>query len=95
MLKNVFKKVYQLSQRTRSRNAAKLGVPVSTGIQPCPVSLTIFVRRFIIFKTGAELFPGLLVIRRKLVRRPPVGDRGRTVFFLFEACSLLGTRVEY
>jgi hypothetical protein len=95
MLKNVFKKVYQLSQRTRSRNAAKLGVPVSAGIQPCPVSLTIFVRRFIIFKTGAELFPGLLVIRRKLVRRPPVGDRGRTVFFLFEACSLLGTRVEY
>jgi hypothetical protein len=65
MLKYVFEEVCQLLQRTWSSNAAKLGVLVAPGIQPCPVSLTIFVKRFIIFKTGAELFPGLFVLRGK------------------------------
>ena len=54
---------YLLPPRTWPSDAAKLGLPVPTKNQLCPVWLTIFVNRFIIFRTAGELCPGLFVIR--------------------------------
>jgi hypothetical protein len=62
-LRYVHKVGNQLSQRTWSSDAAKLGLPVAAGIQLGAVLLTIFVNRFIIFRTGGELCPGLFVVR--------------------------------
>ncbi len=86
---------YLLPHRTWPSDAAKLGLPLPAKNQLCPVWLTIFENRFIIFRTAGELCPGLFVIPLG-VNLPATGRRRvRAIFFADSAAYWLpGTPVE-